>query len=101
VTVAPAAKFVPAIVTAVPPATGPVFGVMLLTVGAAGSSSTMVSVVVNGDPKVTRFDLHASQRIRTTVSFGSSFGSSLMGIVTVLGVLSPSANVTDEFARGA
>ena len=33
VTVAPAAKFVPAIVTAVPPAVGPLFGATLLTVG--------------------------------------------------------------------
>jgi hypothetical protein len=33
-TVAPAAKFVPVIVTAVPPATGPLFGLTLLTVGA-------------------------------------------------------------------
>ena len=33
VTVAPAAKFVPAIVTAVPPAVGPLLGVTLLTVG--------------------------------------------------------------------
>ena len=33
-TVAPVAKFVPVIVTAVPPATGPVFGDTLLTVGA-------------------------------------------------------------------
>jgi len=35
VTVAPAAKFVPVIVTAVPPATGPLFGLTLLTVGGA------------------------------------------------------------------
>jgi len=35
VTVAPAAKFVPVIVTAVPPATGPPFGDPLLTVGDA------------------------------------------------------------------
>jgi hypothetical protein len=34
VTVAPAAKFVPVMVTAVPPATGPLFGLTLLTVGA-------------------------------------------------------------------
>ena len=34
VTVAPAAKFVPVIVTAVPPATAPLFGLTLLTVGA-------------------------------------------------------------------
>jgi hypothetical protein len=34
VTVAPAAKFVPVIVTAVPPAAGPAFGDTLLTVGA-------------------------------------------------------------------
>jgi hypothetical protein len=34
VTVAPAAKFVPVIVTAVPPATGPLFGATLLTLGA-------------------------------------------------------------------
>jgi hypothetical protein len=33
VTVAPAAKFVPVIVTAVPPAVEPVFGETLLTVG--------------------------------------------------------------------
>jgi len=35
VTVAPVAKFVPVIVTAVPPATGPLFGLTLLTVGIA------------------------------------------------------------------
>jgi hypothetical protein len=33
VTAAPVAKFVPVIVTAVPPATGPLFGLTLLTVG--------------------------------------------------------------------
>src|SRR5215471_4266677 len=33
VTVAPDAKFVPVIVTAVPPATGPLFGETLVTVG--------------------------------------------------------------------
>jgi hypothetical protein len=33
-TIAPAAKFVPVIVTAVPPATGPLFGDTLLTLGA-------------------------------------------------------------------
>jgi len=33
VTVAPAAKFVPVIVTAVPPATGPLFGDILVTAG--------------------------------------------------------------------
>jgi hypothetical protein len=33
VTVAPVAKFVPVIVTAVPPAVGPLFGDTLLTVG--------------------------------------------------------------------
>jgi hypothetical protein len=35
VTVAPAAKFVPVIVTAVPPAVDPLFGVTLLTAGIA------------------------------------------------------------------
>jgi len=35
VTVAPAAKFAPPIVTDVPPATGPLFGVTLVTVGGA------------------------------------------------------------------
>jgi hypothetical protein len=34
VTVAPAAKFVPVMVTAVPPAGGPLLGLTLLTVGA-------------------------------------------------------------------
>ena len=33
VTVAPAAKLVPVMVTAVPPAVGPLFGLTLLTVG--------------------------------------------------------------------
>ena len=33
VTVAPAAKFVPVMVTAVPPAVGPLLGLILLTVG--------------------------------------------------------------------
>jgi hypothetical protein len=35
VTVAPDAKFVPVMVTAVPPAVDPLFGLTLLTVGAA------------------------------------------------------------------
>jgi hypothetical protein len=35
VTVAPVAKFVPVIVTAVPPAAGPLLGLTLLTVGGA------------------------------------------------------------------
>jgi hypothetical protein len=35
VTVAPAAKFVPVMVTAVPPATGPLLGEILVTVGDA------------------------------------------------------------------
>ena len=35
VTVAPAAKFVPVIVTDVPPASAPLFGLTLLTVGTA------------------------------------------------------------------
>jgi hypothetical protein len=35
VTVAPAAKFVPVIVTAVPPPVDPVFGATLVTVGGA------------------------------------------------------------------
>jgi hypothetical protein len=35
VTVAPAAKFVPVIVTAVPPVVGPLFGLTLVTVGDA------------------------------------------------------------------
>jgi hypothetical protein len=35
VTVAPAKKFVPVIVTAVPPAVGPLFGLTLPTVGGA------------------------------------------------------------------
>jgi hypothetical protein len=34
ITVAPDAKFVPVIVTAVPPVAGPLFGLTLLTVGA-------------------------------------------------------------------
>jgi hypothetical protein len=35
VTVAPAAKFAPVIVTAVPPAVAPLFGLTLVTVGGA------------------------------------------------------------------
>src|SRR5258708_26188773 len=38
VTIAPAAKFVPVIVTAVPPAVGPLFGLIATTVGATGAA---------------------------------------------------------------
>jgi hypothetical protein len=44
ITVAPAAKFVPVIVTAVPPATGPLFGDTPVTVGAAAAVRLMVAL---------------------------------------------------------
>ena len=43
VTVGPAAKFVPVMVTAVPPATGPILGDMPVTVG-TGTCTVMVRV---------------------------------------------------------
>jgi len=46
VTVAPAAKFVPVIVTGVPPATGPVLGDTLLTVGAVLIAHENVAAVL-------------------------------------------------------
>ena len=47
VTVAPAAKFVPAIVTAVPPAVDPLFGATLLTVGATTSAPLNGTITPN------------------------------------------------------
>ena len=44
VTVDPAAKFVPVMVTAVPPATGPLFGVTLLNVGATAATRLMIAL---------------------------------------------------------
>ena len=46
VTVAPAAKFVPVIVTAVPPAVVPVFGDTLVTVGTGTWEGCVVAVTV-------------------------------------------------------
>src|ERR1700740_524298 len=50
VTVAPAAKFVPLIVTAVPPATGPLFGDMLLTVGTGPVTAENVTICMTQGP---------------------------------------------------
>jgi hypothetical protein len=46
VTVAPVAKFVPVIVTAVPPAVVPLFGETLLTVGGAIGASVLAKAVL-------------------------------------------------------
>jgi hypothetical protein len=43
-TVAPVAKFDPVIVTAVPPATGPLFGATLVTVGAPAATRLMLAL---------------------------------------------------------
>lgn len=56
-TVAPAKKFEPVIVTVVPPDDGPVFGLMLVTVGGGGRSSARP---LSAKPKVNR-------RIKKTV----------------------------------
>src|SRR6201993_4955466 len=45
VTVAPEAKFVPVIVTAVPPATGPLLGEILLMKGAAGPELVLKATI--------------------------------------------------------
>ena len=50
VTVAPAAKFVPVIVTAVPPEVEPLFGVTLLTVGAGPETATKVAICMTQGP---------------------------------------------------
>jgi hypothetical protein len=50
VTVAPVAKFVPVIVTAVPPAVGPLFGDTLLTVGAGPETAEKVAICMTHGP---------------------------------------------------
>jgi hypothetical protein len=50
VTVAPAAKFVPVIVTAVPPATAPLFGLTLLTVGTGPVAAENVTICMTHGP---------------------------------------------------
>jgi hypothetical protein len=51
VTVAPAAKFVPAIVTAVPPAVEPVFGDTLATVGVGPDTAENVTICITQGPE--------------------------------------------------
>ena len=50
VTVAPATKFVPVIVTAVPPAVDPLFGVTLLTVGTGPETAENVAICMTQGP---------------------------------------------------
>ena len=50
VTVAPATKFVPVIVTAVPPAVDPLFGLTLLTVGAGPETAENVAICMTQGP---------------------------------------------------
>jgi hypothetical protein len=50
VTVAPAAKFVPLIVTAVPPAVDPLLGATLLTVGTGPETAENVAICMTQDP---------------------------------------------------
>jgi hypothetical protein len=50
VTVAPAAKFVPVIVTAVPPAVAPLFGVTLPTVGTEPETAENVTICMTQGP---------------------------------------------------
>jgi hypothetical protein len=50
VTVAPLAKFVPVIVTAVPPASGPLFGLTLLTVGVGPVAAENVTICITQGP---------------------------------------------------
>ena len=51
VTVAPAAKFVPVIVTAVPPAVDPLFGDTLVTVGAGPDTAENVTICITHGPE--------------------------------------------------
>jgi hypothetical protein len=51
VTVAPVVKFVPVIVTAVPPAVDPVFGLTLLTVGAGPETAANVTICMTHGPE--------------------------------------------------
>jgi hypothetical protein len=50
VTVAPAAKFVPVIVTAVPPAVDPLFGETLVTVGVGPDAAEKVTICITHGP---------------------------------------------------
>jgi hypothetical protein len=50
VTVAPAAKFVPVMVTAVPPAVDPLFGDTLVTVGTGAGVATNVTICMTQAP---------------------------------------------------
>ena len=51
VTVAPVAKFVPVIVTAVPPAVDPLFGLTLLTVGTGPVNAANVAICITQGPE--------------------------------------------------
>lgn len=51
VTVAPAAKFVPVMVTAVPPAVDPLFGLTLVTVGAGPETAEKVTICMIQAPE--------------------------------------------------
>ena len=55
VTVAPAAKSIPVIVTAVPPVTGPLFGLTLVTNGTVLTvADRKVTTCISQDPDATR-----------------------------------------------
>ena len=54
VTVAPEAKFVPVIVTAVPPVVVPLFGLTLLTVGAGPDTAANVTICMTQGPDPLR-----------------------------------------------
>ena len=54
ITVAPAAKFVPVIVTPVPPATGPLFGDTPLTVGAGPEIAEKATICMTQEPEEAR-----------------------------------------------
>ena len=51
VTIAPAAKFVPVIVTAVPPVVDPLFGLTLLTVGTGAETAENVAICMTQGPE--------------------------------------------------
>ena len=57
VTVAPAAKFVPVIVTDVPPLVEPLFGVMLVTLGAGPDTAENVTICMTQGPAEAKVDV--------------------------------------------
>jgi hypothetical protein len=79
VTVAPETKFVPVIVTAVPPATGPLFGLTLLTVGTGPETAANVAICMTQGPAPFSVDVALLlPAVVTTLSSARSLSGEVM-----------------------